>query len=540
MNFNYQTPYTSTRLPVFARNVVSTSHPLAAQAGLRILWQGGNAVDAAIAAAAALTITEPVSNGLGSDAFCILWDGQQLHGLNASGSAPQAWTPGYFQSKYGASATTPPKRGMDSVTIPGAVSAWVALSERFGKLPFEDLLQPAIEIAERGYLLPVVVQQKWEAATPELQSLPGFAQSFLPWGRAPKVGELFKFPAAARGLRLIAQTKGQAFYGGEIAQALSRFSADNGGSHQVSDFAQFKPEWVTPLAKNYRQHTLHEIPPNGQGIAAQIALGILENFDLASLPVDGVASQHLQIEAMKLAFADVYRFVAERQGMEVSTEQMLDNAYLAQRAKLIDMKRAQAFGAGNPVKGGTIYLTAADENGMMVSFIQSNYMGFGSGCVEPTYGISLQNRGHGFTVSTDTPNQANLVAPGKRPFHTIIPAFLTQDGQPVMSFGVMGGNMQPQGHMQTVVRMLDHQQNPQAACDAPRWRFNQGLEINVESSMNPQTVQGLKDLGHHVDVINDSYQDFGAGQFIWRAGDPKVEGYVVASDPRRDGLAAGF
>jgi gamma-glutamyltranspeptidase / glutathione hydrolase len=429
---------------------------------------------------------------------------------------------------------------MDSVTIPGAVAAWVALSERFGKLPFEDLLQPAIEIAERGYLLPVVVQQKWAAATPELQSLPGFAQSFLPWGRAPRVGELFKFPAAARGLRLIAQTKGQAFYSGEMAQALARFSKDNGGSHRESDFAQFKPEWVTPLAKNYRQHTLHEIPPNGQGIAAQIALGILDHFDLASLPVDGVASQHLQIEAMKLAFADVYRFVAERGSMEVSTEQMLDSAYLAQRAKLIDPRRAQAFGAGNPVKGGTIYLTAADENGMMVSFIQSNYMGFGSGCVEPTYGISLQNRGHGFTVSTDTPNQANLVAPGKRPFHTIIPAFLTQNGQPVMSFGVMGGNMQPQGHMQTLVRMLDYQQNPQAACDAPRWRFNQGLEINVESSMDPNTVQGLKDLGHQVDVINDSYQDFGAGQFIWRAGQPQVEGYIVASDPRRDGLAAGF
>ncbi len=540
MHFHDHNPYTSTRLPVFARNVVSTSHPLAAQAGLRMLWQGGNAVDAAIAAAAALTITEPVSNGLGSDAFCILWDGQQLHGLNSSGHAPEAWTPAYFQSKYGSAATTPPKRGMDSVTIPGAVAAWVALSERFGKLPFEDLLQPAIEIAERGYLLPVVVQQKWAAATPELQSLPGFAQSFLPWGRAPRVGELFKFPAAARGLRLIAQTKGQAFYSGEMAQALARFSKDNGGSHRESDFAQFKPEWVTPLAKNYRQHTLHEIPPNGQGIAAQIALGILDHFDLASLPVDGVASQHLQIEAMKLAFADVYRFVAERGSMEVSTEQMLDSAYLSQRAKLIDPRRAQAFGAGNPVKGGTIYLTAADENGMMVSFIQSNYMGFGSGCVEPTYGISLQNRGHGFTVSTDTPNQANLVAPGKRPFHTIIPAFLTQDGQPVMSFGVMGGNMQPQGHMQTLVRMLDYQQNPQAACDAPRWRFNQGLEINVESSMDPHTVQGLKDLGHQVDVINDSYQDFGAGQFIWRAGQPQVEGYIVASDPRRDGLAAGF
>jgi len=243
---------------------------------------------------------------------------------------------------------------------------------------------------------------------------------------------------------------------------------------------------------------------------------------------------------MKLAFADVYRYVAEPSAMEVTPAQMLDPAYLKSRAQLIDMQRAQDFGAGNPVKGGTIYLSAADENGMMVSFIQSNYMGFGSGCVEPNFGVSLQNRGHGFSVQANALNPANLVAPGKRPFHTIIPAFLTKDGQPVMSYGVMGGNMQPQGHMQTVVRMLDYQQNPQAACDAPRWRFNQGLEINVESSMNPQTVQGLKDLGHHVDVINDSYQDFGAGQFIWRAGDPKVEGYVVASDPRRDGLAAGF
>ena len=540
MTFNFNAPYSSARLPLFARNVVSTSHPLAAQAGLRMMLKGGNAVDAAIAAAATLTITEPVSNGLGSDAFCILWDGQQLHGLNASGNAPQSWTPDYFKRKYGADVSTPPKRGFDSVTVPGAVSSWVALSERFGKLPFADLMEPAIDIAERGYLLPVVVQQKWAAATPELQSMPGFAEGFLPWGRAPDVGELFQFKAAARGLRAIAESKGQAFYGGEIAQALARFSADNGGSHQVSDFAQFKPEWVTPLAKNYRQHTLHEIPPNGQGIAAQIALGILENFDLASLPVDGVASQHLQIEAMKLAFADVYRFVAERQGMEVSTEQMLDNAYLAQRAKLIDMKRAQAFGAGNPVKGGTIYLTAADENGMMVSFIQSNYMGFGSGCVEPAFGISLQNRGHAFAVRSGGLNPANLVAPGKRPFHTIIPAFLTKDGQPVMSYGVMGANMQPQGHVQTLVRMLDYQQNPQAACDAPRWRYNDGLVINVESAMDPHTVKGLQALGHQMEVIKDSYQDFGSGQFIWRMGDPKVQGYVAASDSRRDGLVAGF
>jgi gamma-glutamyltranspeptidase/glutathione hydrolase len=540
MTFNFDTPYTSSRLPLFARNVVSTSHPLAAQAGLRMMLKGGNAVDAAIAAAATLTLTEPVSNGLGSDAFCILWDGQQLHGLNASGRAPQAWTPDYFKGKYGQDVATPPKRGFDSVTVPGAVSSWVAMSQRFGKLPFADLLEPAIDIAERGYLLPVVVQQKWAAATPELQSLPGFAQSFLPWGRAPQVGELFQFKAAARGLRAIAETQGQSFYGGQMAEAIVRFSAQHGGSLTLQDFATYRPEWVTPIAQNYRGYALHEIPPNGQGIAALIALGILEHFDVAGLPVDGVDSQHLQIEAMKLAFADVYRYVADPSAMEVTPAQMLDPAYLASRAQLIQMNKAQDFGAGNPVKGGTIYLTAADENGMMVSFIQSNYMGFGSGCVEPEFGVSLQNRGHGFNVQSGGLNPANVVAPGKRPFHTIIPAFLTQDGQPVMSYGVMGANMQPQGHMQTLVRMLDYGQNPQAACDAPRWRYNDGYSINVEAHMNAQTVQALSQRGHQMDVINDSYQDFGAGQFIWRMGDPKVQGYVAASDARRDGQAVGF
>ena len=536
MKFNFDNPYTTTRIPVFARNVVSTSHPLAAQAGLRMLWKGGNAVDAAIAAAAAMTICEPVSNGLGSDAFAILWDGKELHGLNASGHAPAAWTPDYFKKKHGSSAGTPPKRGFDSVTVPGAVAGWVSMSERFGKLPFADLLEPAIDIAERGYLLPVVVQQKWAAAAAELYNQPGFSQNFLPHSRAPQVGELFQFKAAARALRAIAQSKGAAYYQGEIAQAIERFSNDNGGSMTARDLAAFQPEWVTPIAKNYRGYTLHEIPPNGQGIAALVALGILDRFDIAAMPVDGADSQHLQIEAMKLAFADTYRYVAERSSMQVTTGQMLDDAYLADRAKLIDMKRAQDFGAGNPVKGGTIYLTAADQDGMMVSFIQSNYMGFGSGCVEPTFGISLQNRGHGFSLQPG-PNQ---VAPGKRPFHTIIPAFLTKDGQPVMSFGVMGGNMQPQGHLQTLVRMLDYKQSPQAACDAPRWRFNAGFEINVEQQMDKATVQALASRGHQMEVINDSYQDFGAGQFIWRAGDPKVQGYVAASDARRDGLAAGF
>ena len=535
-NFNFNNPYTSTRLPLFARNVVSTSHPLGAQAGLRMMLKGGNAVDAAIAAAAVMTIVEPVSNGLGSDSFCILWDGKELHGLNASGCAPQSWTPEYFRRKYGAGVNTPPKRGLDSVSVPGAVSSWVVLSERFGKLPFADLMEPAIEIAERGYLLSPVVRQKWAAATPELQAMPGFAASFLPWGRAPNVGELFQFKAAAKGLRAIAESKGQAFYGGEIARAIEKFSNEHGGSLTAKDFENFKPEWVKPISKDYRGYTLHEIPPNGQGISALIALGILDKFDMAGLPVDGVDSQHLQIEAMKLAFADTYKYVAEPSSMEVSPAQMLDDAYLASRAKLIDMKKAQDFGAGNPVKGGTIYLTAADEDGMMVSFIQSNYMGFGSGCVEPEFGVSLQNRGFGFSLDRG----ANQVAPGKRPFHTIIPAFLTKDGQPVMSYGVMGANMQPQGHLQTLVRMIDYKQNPQAACDAPRWRYNAGFEINVEAALNQATVQGLTERGHRVEVINDSYQDFGAGQFIWRTGNPKVEGYVAASDARRDGQAVGF
>lgn len=534
--FDWRAGYPSQRLPVFGRNVVSTSHPLGAQAGLRMLMQGGNAVDAAIASAAVMTIVEPVSNGLGSDAFCIVWDGQRLHGLNASGRAPAAWNPDYFRRKYG-DAATPPQRGWDSVSVPGAVAGWVALSERFGTLPFADLMAPAIEIAERGYAVPVVVQQKWAAAAPLLKDQPGYAAAFLPKGRAPEIGERFCFPDAARTLGLIARTNGQALYGGEIAEAAAKHAREHGGAITAADFAGFRPEWVDPVGLDYAGHTLHEIPPNGQGIAAQIALGILAHFDLGSLPVDGVASQHLQIEAMKLAFADVYRFVSEPASMTVTVEQLLDPAYLADRATLIDRAKAQDFGAGNPVKGGTIYLTAADEQGMMVSFIQSNFMGFGSGVVVPGYGLSMQNRGHAFSLDAASPN---VVAPGKRPFHTIIPGFLSRDGAPVMSFGVMGASLQPQGHVQTLVRMLNHRQNPQAACDAPRWRYNHGLELNVEATMRPDTVAGLSALGHRLAVINDSYQDFGAGQFIWRLGDPAAEGYLAASDSRRDGLAAAY
>jgi gamma-glutamyltranspeptidase/glutathione hydrolase len=537
--FDYANPYPTPRLPVFARNVVATSHPLAAQAGLRMLAAGGNAVDAAVAAAAAMTVLEPCSNGLGSDAFCILWDGAELHGLNASGRAPAAWTPDYFKARYGSEAATPPRRGWDSVTVPGAVSAWAALSQRFGRLPFTRVLAPAVDIAERGYAVPVVVQQKWQAAAalPELSAQPGFAAVFLPWGRAPHVGERFAMPGAARALRAIAATGGQALYGGEIAQALAAAAREGGGALTVEDLAGYAPQWVLPVGQDYRGHRLHQIPPNGQGLAALMALGMLQSFDLRALGPDSAEAHHLQIEAMKLAFADVYRYVAEPDCMECSTEQLLDAGYLATRARLIDPARAQDFGAGNPVRGGTIYLTAADEQGMMVSFIQSNYLGFGSGVVLPDWGLSLQNRGHAFSLDPASPN---VVAPGKRPFHTIIPGFLTRDGQPVMSFGVMGANMQPQGQLQTLVRMLDHGQNPQAACDAPRWRFNSGLSLNMEASMPMSTVQGLVARGHRIELIEDSYQDFGAGQFIWRLGDPAIDGYVAASDTRRDGAAVGF
>ncbi len=498
--FDWSAGYASQRSPVFARNVVSTSHPLAAQAGLRMLQAGGNAVDAAIATAAVMTIVEPCSNGLGSDAFCILWDGTQLHGLNASGCAPAAWTPEYFRRKYGSEAKAPAKRGWDSVTVPGAVAGWVALSRRFGKLPFEDLLQPAIEVAERGYAVPVIVQQKWTNAAnlPELTSQPGFAETFLPHGRAPHVSELFRLPDAAKTLRLIGQTRGEAFYRGEVAAAAEAHARAHGGAMTAADFAAYQPEWVTPLAQDYRGYTLHEIPPNGQGIAAQIALGILQHFDIASLQLDGVDTQHLQIEAMKLAFADVYRHVAEPRSMRLTPAQMLDPAYLAARAKLIDPKRAQDFGPGHGPTGGTFTL---DES------------------------------------------RDNLVGPGKRPFHTIIPAFLTKDGKPVMSFGIMGGDMQPQAHLQTTVRMLDYHQNPQAACDAPRWRWFGGT-VNAEQGFPAATAQGLIERGHKVEPFSDSYQDYGAGQFIWRLdegqGDASVRGYAAASDPRRDGQAAGF
>ncbi|OZI37737.1 gamma-glutamyltransferase [Bordetella genomosp. 10] len=534
MTFDWHNPYRTTRAPVFARNVVATSQPLAAQAGLRILERGGNAVDAAIAAAAVLTLVEPVSNGLGSDCFAIVWDGARLHGINASGRAPSAWCVDYFKRKHNGAI---PMRGWDSVTVPGCVAGWAALHGKMGALAFADVLAPAIEYAERGCAVSPVVQQKWAAQADSLQPLPGFAEHFLPRGRPPAIGEHFVLKGAAATLKRIAATGGRDFYEGETAHKLVAHAQAHDAAMTLSDLRDYQPKWVAPLAQGYRGYTLHQIPPNGQGIAALIALGILRHFDVAARPVDHPDTQHLLIEAMKLAFADVYAHVGDGAHMEVGAEALLDPAYLAERARLIDMNRARNFSSGHAPRGGTVYLTAADRNGMMISFIQSNYMGFGSGVVVPGTGVSLQNRGHGFSMQ---PGHPNVVAGGKRPFHTIIPGFLMRDGAPVMSFGVMGGNMQPQGHLQTLVRMLDYGQQPQAACDAPRWKWNHGRSVDVEPEMPAAVQEALRARGHVLEGLEDPYMDFGSGQFIWRLGDPAVDGYVAASDSRRDGLAAGF
>jgi gamma-glutamyltranspeptidase / glutathione hydrolase len=523
--FGWSFPYAWPRKPVLAANVVCTSQPVAAQAGLRMLAQGGSAVDAAVATAITLTVVEPVSNGIGSDAFAIVWDGKRLHGLNASGRSPAAWTPEYF----GGNAV--PALGWNSVTVPGAVSAWVELHAKFGKLPFEKLFEPAISYGRNGFLVSPTIAEQWTAQVPLLKEQPGFAEAFMPAGRAPKPGERFRFPSHAATLEKIAATNGEAFYRGELADKLHAHAAANGGAMRASDLAAHRADWVGTINSTYRGYTVHEIPPNGQGIVALIALGILERFDMASLPADSADGVHLQIEAVKLAFADAQAYVADIDHMPFSAERLLDKEYLKQRAALIDRSQAKPAAAGTP-NGGTVYLTAADAAGMMVSMIQSNYLGFGSGVVVPGTGISLQNRGADFAAAQGHPNR---VGPNKRPYHTIIPGFVTKDGNAVMSFGVMGGTMQPQGHVQVMVRIADHGQNPQAACDGPRFRWVHGTQISCERGFPQSTLDELRRRGHDLVAVED-YNQFGSCQAIWCLDG----GYFAASDPRRDGQAAAF
>ena len=520
-------PYASQRMPVLASNAVATSQPLAAQAGLEMLRLGGNAADAALATAIALTVVEPAMNGIGSDAFCILWDGKELHGLNASGRAPAAWSPAYFAGRE-----SMPKSGWDTVTVPGCVSAWAEVSNRFGKLPFARLFEPAIRYAESGFLVGPITAEAWAGAAKVLGSYEGFAQTFLPTGRTPRVGERFHCAAQARTLERIAETGGEDFYRGALAEKIAADAARLGGQLTEDDLAAHSPDWVGTIEQDYRGYQLHEIPPNGQGLGALLCLGILRHVDVGSLPVDSVDSLHVQIEAMKLALADAYRYVADPAYMDISVEDLLDEFYLEHRAECIDMRRAQDPGHGVPDQSGTVYLTAADEQGMMVSFIQSNYMGFGSGIVVPDTGISLQNRGTGFSLEECHPNR---VDGGKRPFHTIIPAFLMQGDRPLMSFGVMGGPMQAQGHVQMVLRLVDYGQNPQAAVDAPRWQVLKGRSVAIEEDFSPAVLDELAGRGHQLERLPRQPM-FGGAQLIYRL----VDGYCAASEPRKEGQAVGF
>jgi gamma-glutamyltranspeptidase/glutathione hydrolase len=524
--FSWTNPYAWPRKPLLAANAVSTSQPLAAQAGLQMLAAGGSAVDAILATAITLSLVEPVSNGIGSDAYAIVWDGRRLHGLNASGRSPAAWSSDFF-----AGLKSMPVRGWNSVSVPGCVSAWVELHTRFGKLPFEKLFERAIRYGREGFLVSPTIAGQWEKQVAELKSQPGFAEAFMPGGRAPRPGERFTWKSHADVLEKIAQTRGEAFYRGAIAENIEAHARKHDAAMRAADFAAHKSDWVTPLEMDYRGYTLHEIPPNGQGIVALIALGILEHFDLRPHPVDGADSIHLQIEAIKLAFADAWRYVGDIDHMDVRPDALLGKEYLKARSKLIDPRCAQSFGPGTPPKGGTVYLTAADASGMMVSFIQSNYMGFGSGVVVD--GVSLQNRAATFVLQSGHPN---CVGPRKRPYQTIIPGFVTKDGAPVMSFGVMGGTMQPQGHAQVMVRIAEYGQSPQAACDGPRFRFVQGMDVSIEEGgFQPAVVEELQRRGHRIVTIDD-YNQFGSAQLIWKLDG----GYFVASDPRRDGQAVGF
>lgn len=528
-------PHPSSRAAVLSTEaMVATSQPLAAQAGLGVLVDGGTAVDAAIATAAALTVVEPCSNGLGSDAFAIVWDGDRLHGLNGSGRWPAA---GGADRLRDTGHTAMPERGWTPVTVPGAVDGWAVLHERFGRLPVDRLLEPAIRYAEQGFPLSPMVARQWAAAAkffPEqgLTEISDWSTVFAPGGRAPRAGERWGSPGHARGLRCLAERGLRDFYEGEVADAIAGYAAVTGGLLTINDLASHHAEWVDLINIRYRDHEVWEIPPNGQGIAALLALGIVAHTDVARHPQIDPGGWHPQIEAMKLAFADSDAYVADQAHAEVPLDGLLAPDYLEARAALIG-DRAGDPPRGEPKRGGTVYLCTADADGMMVSFIQSNYMGFGSGVVVPSHGISLQNRGAGFTLDADHPNVA---APGKRPRHTIIPGFLTSNGSAVGPFGVMGGEMQPQGHLQVVSGMVDHGLNPQAALDAPRWRVERDTSVKVERQTPAEVIDGLRVRGHVVEV-EAGRMGFGRGQVILRSDDGV---YIAGSEPRADGCAVGI
>lgn len=527
-------PYPSQRMTVYANNgMVATSQPLAAQAGLKVLQQGGNAIDAAVATAAALTVVEPTSNGIGGDAFALVWHQDKLHGLNASGHAPQGLSVeavrerGYDQM---------PTHGWLPVTVPGVPAAWATLTERFGNLDLTESLASAISYAKEGYPLSPVLRYYWKRAfgmyekdlkDPEFV---GWFETFAPQGQVPGIGDLWNSQGHAASLRSIAESKSASFYRGELAEKIDQFSRATGGLIRLEDLAEFEPLWVEPIKVNYRSYDIWEIPPNGQGLITLMALNILNQGP--ALEQNSAAAYHQQIEALKLAFTDGQEYITDHKEMAVTVEQLLSSEYGKQRSDLIgDIALRPA--PGTPPQGGTVYLATADNQGNMVSYIQSNYMGFGSGVVVPGTGIALQNRGHGFSLDE---SHVNCLKPGKRTYHTIIPGFLTKDNQAVGPFGVMGGFMQPQGHLQVMVNTLDYHLNPQAALDAPRWQWMEDKIVELESSFPNHLAQALARKGHQV-KIPVTNGGFGRGQIIWRLPNGVLAG---GTESRTDGSIAAW
>ena len=513
---------------MFARNAVATSQPLATQAGIDMLRRGGNAVDAAIATAITLTVVEPTMNGVGSDAFAIVWDGHDLTGINGSGKSPAAWTPNRFKGP------NMPTQGWDSVTVPGAVSTWVALSQKFGKLPFADLFEPAIRYARDGFQVGTKTASIWSWSVDSFAHFNGFQEHFAPHGRSPNPGEIFERPDLVETLTDIAYTEGESLYRGRLADAIVAQSQREGGVMTLDDLANHSVLWTDPIAQPYRDVVLHEIPPNGQGLAAQIALSILEHLDVQSIEPGSVNWIHYQVEAMKIAIRAAFDHFADPEVMTTPPSELLEPGSIARAAKSISNNSASRYPpVALPVSEDTVYLTTADADGAMVSMIQSNYRGFGSGIVIDGTGISMQNRGSGFVL---TPGHPNIVAGSKRPFHTIIPGFVSRsDGSPAMAFGVMGGHMQHQGHVQMVTRVFDHGENPQAASDAPRWHVSPDYRLALETGTSPKTIKALEERGHDAVLVTDEGL-FGGAQLICCLED----GYCAASDHRKEGMAAGF
>lgn len=518
--FDWSLPYPSGREAVMANNMVATSQPLAAQAGLEMLRRGGNAVDAAIAGAIALTVVEPCANGIGSDAFAIVGDETRALGLNASGKSP---------ALYDGSEITP--TGWSPVTVPGAVSGWVALSERLGVLDFAELFEPAIHYANEGFLVSRQTADGWERGAKRYAKFDSWQKTFVPNSSPPRTGDLAKFPDHAKTLQEIAQTKGDSFYRGKLAKCMHDASVNNEGFLRIDDLSSHKCEWVNPISVDCGDKKLYELPANGQGIAALIALGILQAVGADLSACDSPDIIHLQIEAMKRAFADTHAFVADP-GISGTCEELIHLERLIKHAANITTSSADCGSSLLPKYSSTVYLATGDSSGLLVSFIQSNFEGFGSGIVIPGTGIAMQNRGLGF--SSD-PKHPNCAGPSKRPFHTIIPAMLTDDRGALMAFGVMGGPMQPQGHLQVACRIIFGNQNPQAALDAPRWKLLGGRKVAIEQGFSDEVYAALRDRGHDL-VIEERSVSFGGGQCVYRL----EEGFVGASDQRRDGQVVGF